>query len=316
MLARAITHASLWAAMFVSCVWGSRARAAPELALDWPTVAGCPTRVQVEQRIEAQLARTLGDGSVPLAARASIASDESGFTLRLSTQRGSERGERQFSARTCSEVAEAAALLLALSLAEPEPEPEPELAPDRQPPPATPSGPRSDSIDVELFAGALGEAGFMPRVAAGAELGVGALWKRSHLDLWGLLLPAVESDRVGAASVRVALFTVRAGYCHDLLRSRVTLSACGGVEVGGARGRGIGLASRRDSTLLWSAAFVSLRASLALTRHFGLYLEPTLAVPFDRPRFVVRDAASESATALHAPSPVSGRLALGARVPF
>lgn len=312
MLARAITH-SLWAAMILSCVCASRARAAPELTLDWPEIESCPTRAQVEQRIEAQLARTLGEARTALSARAEIASDGQGYTLLLTTLRGSERGERRFAAATCNEVAQAAALLLTLSLSESEPEPEPERA---APVPPSPIDDRPQTFDGELLGGALGEAGLMPRIAAGAELGAGVHWKRSHVDLFALLLPSVESERVGTASVRVGLVTARAGYCHDLLQSRFTLSACGAIELGAARGRGLGLASGRESTLLWSAGLLSVRAVLELTRHLGLYLEPALAVPFDRPRFVVRDANSESATTLHAPAPISGRLALGARVPF
>jgi hypothetical protein len=296
-------------AMFASCVCASSARAEPELSLGWPTRTDCPDQAYVLQRIEAQLARKLGERRMTLRASVAIAHDEAGYRLTLRTVRGEERGERVFQAVSCSEVSEAAALLIALTTEAPEP-PRAALAP------VDPSPARAASY--LLRAGLTGERGSLPRVTAGAELALAVAWQRGQVELAALWLPAVHSERSAqGARVAVTLWTTRASYCHDLLGRRLRLLGCAGAEFGRGTGRGSALRNATVRHYAWVAGFIGLRVVSELTQRLRLYLEPGLAVPLFRGRYVSLGADAErDDEVLHTPSVASARLAFGAQLAF
>jgi hypothetical protein len=308
MSARALSHVALWMAMLMSCVFASRTRAEPELSLAWPTRADCPDQTHVLQRIEAQLARKLGEGGVTLRADALIARDEAGYRLTLRTERGKERGERVFQAASCAEVSNAAALLIALTAEAPAPVP---FAVE----PAPPSAPPSPSY--LLRAGAVAERGSLPRITAGAELAVALAWQRAQAGLAVLWLPAVYSERnAQGARVSATLWTTRASYCHDLVGRRLHLLGCAGAELGRATGRGNDLRDPSARHYFWGAGFASLRVVSELTQQLHLYLEPGLAVPIVRRRYTSRSGEGQRDEVLHTPSVVSARLGFGAQIAF
>jgi hypothetical protein len=173
-------------------------------------------------------------------------------------------------------------------------------------------------LQIALSAAPLGESGYLPRVGAGAQLGAALAFGRSRLELAALWLARVRSEpATNGAQVEVGLWTARASYCHDLLGSRaVALFGCLGAELGRASGRGLSLRESSDGHFLWSAAWLSLRVAVALARQLTLYLEPSLALPFDRRRFVSSDANRERSAVLHEPAALSARLALGLQFTF
>jgi len=314
MWARALSHVSLWLAMIVSCACTSSARAEPELQLAWPALTGCPERDSIVQRVETQLARKLGERRTTLRASATIARNEAGYRLTLRTERegeqGTERGERVFAAASCAEVSGAAALLIALTMEAPEAAtqeraPETELSPHEAPAPV-----------YALRAGAVGERGSLPRIAAGAEIGVAIALRHSHAELAALWLPPVYSERnPEGARVEVTMWTARAGYCHDLLGRALLLLGCAGAEFGRVSGRGSSLRSAAERHFVWGAGLLSARLVSELTPPLSLYLEPQVAVPVARRRFVSRGAQGEP-SALHTPSALSLRLQFGAQLAF
>ena len=309
MIARDITRVSLLIAA-LSCGFAGRARAAPELTVTWPKLAGCPDRAALERRVEQQLGRKLGDAAEPLAVEAAIAVGAHDYTLSLRTSRANERGQRTLKATSCPELADAAALVIALSLhaaraSEPPAEPEPS---------ATTA---SELTRFSVLGAALLESGFLPRVGAGGELTLALSRRRSHAELTGLWLPAVRSaPGDDGGRVDVMLWATRAGYCHDAVGQRARLAGCAGLELGRASGEGHELMRRDSRAFLWVAGWLSLRLGLRLHPRLALVLAPGLAIPFRRRQFVSVDAQGNRVARLHTPANYSVRATLGLELFF
>ena len=307
---RAISHVSLWSAVIVTCLALPRARAEPELTLSWPDVAGCPDAAHVTQRVVEQLSRPLRDVQRGLHASASIVEREGAYRLTLRTEHEATHGERTLTATRCSELSEAASLVLALSLGALAEQAAEEAAVELEPAP-------SRRVGFRLRAAGLAELGFLPRIAAGMELGAAIAFGRSRVEIAGLWLPPVRSERTeDGARVSVSLWTARFGYCHELVGHRTRLLGCTGVELGQAFGSGLSLADTFDRHFRWSAAQLALRLESQLAERFGLYLESSVALPFELRRFVSSDADLEREAVLHEPAPVSARLGIGVQAAF
>lgn len=314
MLARALIHVALFTAVFAACAFvAAHARAEPELTLEWREPAGCPDRAGVIDRVERQLARPLAEASRTLSAVARITAERDGYALTLRTERAGESGVRSFRAASCAELADAAALVLVLSLGADEREAT-QAPPD--PDPRTESEARAPPLRVLLRAGGMGEYGYLPRIGAGAELGLALRMARQRLELTALWLPPVHSARRDGARVAVDLWAARAGYCHDLFRRGAALLACTAVEVGRALGRGVDLDESSSEHFVWFAPSLSLRFSADLHRRLALYVDASASVPVVRRRFVSSDADGRRRDVLHTPRALSARLALGLEVSF
>ncbi|MET0341267.1 MAG: hypothetical protein ABW252_09700 [Polyangiales bacterium] len=325
MPARDITRVLLFFLALSSCAFAARARAASELDLQWPAIAGCPRRAQTIARVEDQLGRKLGEVDDALRAEVRITRSALGFTLTLETAHGGTRGQRTFQAARCDEAQEAAVLVIALALgqaeaaraAEQERAPEAPAA-EPTPPPAerteraTP--PRRSRSIFSMRAGATVEGGFLPGAGIGSEVALSFHVARSHIEAAGLWLAPKSSDpRFDGSAVEVTLYTGRLSYCHDLVAVRRNqLGACGGVEVGQASGKGVALETTFVRNFLWSAGWLSLRLTSQLLPHFGLVLEPAVGIPFAQHRFVSTTPQQDRTAVLHTPRPTSKRITLGA----
>jgi hypothetical protein len=163
-----------------------------------------------------------------------------------------------------------------------------------------------------LRVGALLEAGFLPHPGFGAEGALGLSVGRSRIELSGLWLPPVQSERAREGGrVEVSLWTARAGYCQQIFGERNRIGGCVGVELGQATAQGHELTEVARRTALWSAGVISLRLWSQVHERIGLMLEPGLAVAFTRRRFVSSGPQDERISTLHTPKPTSKRLALG-----
>jgi hypothetical protein len=285
----------------------------------WPDSAGpCRAQDEVKERVERQVGPSAW---LELEIAVAVDEGEGGYRLTLDTERDGVRGSRVFEGTSCAEVSDAAALLVLLMLDEtrpsPPPSPEPAPAPMRAPVPARPAPASTRRAHATLRAAVLGELGSLPRAGLGAELGIGVAFRGSRVELAGLWLPGVKSRRADdGARVEIALWAARLGYCHRLVGRSLALFGCAGLELGRASGTGIDLSQQRDRSYLWSAGHAALRAALALGRGVSLSLEPALAVPLARRRFVSTDADGSFREALHTPAPVSGRVAIALEAAF
>ncbi|HEX5661042.1 MAG TPA: hypothetical protein VFX59_27810 [Polyangiales bacterium] len=292
----------------------SRAVARPS----WPLAAPCDAEQRVRQRIEQQ------DPAVWTLIRADIRLDEHdrGYRLTLDTERDGVQGTRVFEAPRCADVVDAAVLLLSLMLDEARseeipPPPPPPLPPPAPPPPPPAPAPVERRVRASLKAAALGELGYLPRAGGGLEAALGLAVNASRIELTGLWLPDVRSGRGSdGARVAIGLWAMRLGYCHRLVGSRLALFGCAGLELGRAHGEGLDLTDERDRAFLWSAGHAGLRAALALGGGLALLLEPAVAVPFARRRFVSIDASGSPSEGLHTPATVSGRVAIALEAVF
>jgi hypothetical protein len=275
----------------------------------------CPAEAQLRQRVEAQLGEPNAWSTFAIAI--AVEQSERGYRLKLDTERDGAHGTRVFEAASCDEVVDAAALLLTLMVDEARSEPAPPTAPVPPPPPPPPRTKPHRRARATLQAAALSELGYLPRIGVGAELAVGAAIRDSRIELTGLWLPDVHSKRGDdGARVSIGLWAARLGYCHRLVGQRVALFGCLGMELGRASGQGSGLALQRERSYLWSAGHAALRGSVSLGRGVALLLEPALAVPFARRRFVSVDAQGAPDEVLHTPAPVSGRVAIALEASF
>jgi hypothetical protein len=169
--------------------------------------------------------------------------------------------------------------------------------PSPRPPPAPPK--RRTKPRALLGVDAIGQ--FLRVLPAVAGFGVGGtigvMWPRARAELRGhYYLPSTSTyaDAPDAGG-RVDLWTIApAGCWSPLLRSRqgsrssLTLPLCTGVELGGMRGRAIGVEDRGSATSLFVSITVDGSLVYSPIPRLGLRLGPQVAVVARRPRFHVR----------------------------
>ena len=224
---------------------------------------------------------------------------------------------RELDAKSCPELAEAAAVAIAVSIrafadaavasrreadtAVPPSSPAPAPGVTVQaPPPAQPARAWQPAIHAAL-AGDIGE---LP----GAGLGVfgGAALSRRWVRLDGTMgwLPSRET---GNGQFQLASGAV--DVCFVPTWRDGALRACGGAELGAYWAAGVGVPRPDSTTTLWRAGRASVGALIGLGGALSVSLEATAVFPFSRPKFVLNemDPVYQSAR-------VAGRLALGLEI--
>lgn len=296
-----------------------------ELQLSWDAPPGCPDAEVVRGHAQARLE---GRGRSTVAEARVRGSDEEGWHLELSVQGPAGVDRREVTAASCEELAEAAGLFIAVAAepgaedgeeasephadveapevpppqpasedVEPVPdEPIPVAAPTSMPPPSDPAP--VDPAPTRRIRAAVRVEGIaqlfrlLPRSASGGVGGAVALWPgvpRVRLEARAHYFFAQRAmypaQPVGAD---FDLWLAAAAACFEPRWDRVSLPVCGGVEAGGMRGRGVGVADPGPGT----AAFVGLPVDVAVTwaptRWLALWLGPRATVSLRRPPFHVR----------------------------
>ena len=92
---------------------------------------------------------------------------------------------------------------------------------------------------------------------------------------------------------------------------RLGIVGVAGVELGSLRARGINVDRQDTASVLWVAARAGGVLTVALVNPLALRFDLGLAIPFDRPRWVLDDIG-----VVGRPAPVIGRLGLGLEVAF
>jgi hypothetical protein len=292
----------------------------PEVEIVWRAAPDCGSQAQLVARIEAVLGRPLGQpGDPELRVEATIVAEGDGLVLRLAFERPVVR-VRELRGRDCEALGEAAAVVLAMTidplLPEPEPEPEPErererererepepepepivpAAPEPEPAPAKPEpepAPAGTDTASELglllrLAGGV-QSNALPTLAGGPSVALGLRWRALRAELvgaWWLTRTASfeQTPEVGAS---LSLGWVAPRLCGVPATARVGFPLCAGIELGGMRARGLGLADARAQTLPWIAAELGAGLHVALTGPLALSLAFEGVVPLTRPGFTV-----------------------------
>jgi hypothetical protein len=269
-------RARLPIALMALCV-GSRARADQEVVeLRYVAPPECPSRASFEAEI---LERT---PNVRLAAPAqrvfevTMEATPDGFRGTLVVDR---IADKELSAPRCEDLTSALALVTALAI-----DPTASVAPRAPPPPSEPAR-RSFAWSFEVDLDAMVEAGVGPGALFAAAIEARLTLRNSYAFELAAIVGR-DSTEQDDATARFTWLAARPGACLRGLVERVTLDACGHVEVGAVRANGAMIINERDLTRLWLAAGLHGNARVPLgSRGFGL-LQVGTSLPLVRDRYI------------------------------
>ena len=243
--------------------------------LEWEAPPECPDASEVRRQADA-LAKAAGvempDGG--LRARGTIRASATGFTLELHLEGERDQGDRRLEAKSCSELAQATALILTLAIdpdaeldataedtsAATNPPVIPDVAarepveaplPTDAPAHATPksssgAGDRSEAppLAVGIRAGIGIDALIWRPVGASLSLGVALLGEHYRVELTGRYATpsTVASPTNDALRARAQQWSLGVSACGvpTFLRGALELPLCGGIEVGAMHAKGVG----------------------------------------------------------------------------
>ncbi len=272
----------------------SPASAAPEMVeLRYAAPDGCPARAVVEAGI---LERT---PNVSLGAPArrvfaiTIEPIADGFRGTLVVD---EVADKELSAQRCDDLASALALVTALAI-----DPTATLVP--RPPP------RPSAWALEADVGGMIEAGVSPDMMPAGVLEVRATRaRRFQLELAAIL--GRDSSRQDEAEARFTWLAARPAVCLAA-PARLTLAACGHVEIGAVTARGTEIVNSRELTRLWLAAGAHASAHHALGSRSFVQLQLGASLPLVRDRYLFAPNIS-----IHETPGVTGWVVLGLGLRF
>ena len=284
------------------------------IPLSWTAPSGCPG----EDEVGARLARLIPpetaapDWQVRAVVTRGV---DRRFALRLTFESAGRSHERALDAASCTELADAAAVIVALGVNPSAPVPAaPPQDPARvpSPPPATQRLPadiapttsvprpaedsmvhalseRTRRLGVSVLGGA--SVGVLPSPSFGASAAVAWMSGRLRVELQGAWFPpapvAVPSQGVGGS---FELLVAGASACGSLLRAGpLFVGPCAGVEGGllTARGPGTAVGQPLDSSAAWAALKAGGLLVWYATPYVGLRVGIDGIVPLTRDDFYV-----------------------------
>ena len=282
-----------WLRLFLTCIFAAIAAlfcgaAAAEqsrrFVLTWQAPAGCPTEAQVIREIDELVANSAPAGNITIAASASIAGENDGFTLTLMVRDVEGSHGRRLEAPTCDELGHAAALIVALAIdpallanqsipsgtstftppARPFAEPNSTQLPNASPP-SIPMAQRAESpttfsvpprhIAAEPLFWRVGLSAFaayhtLPGINLGTGL-FGAIQARSlRIELSASSLSAnLKSGANRAATFELDRIAPR--LCWFVTETTWAAGPCAGVELGRLSGSGYGVTNAQQAKAFW-----------------------------------------------------------------
>ena len=311
--------------------WTSAVAAQPaaSFALSWNGPSGCPTAENVRARVDALLGGGAAATSVAdVRASGQVERVDNGFRLLLNMGVGSSPSSRVIEARTCDELAGAAAIAIALlarstsedvsarstsdakptsSASEGHGEPPPPASPNRETaskkePPAETS-PDGVRLVIAAPVGVVGW-GSLPSVGLGLGAALGIRWKALRAAVGGDLWQRQTAQVSGFATD----FTLQSGRAEACLLQAVhglELGPCLGAGVQRLAGEGIGsqVFSAKSPSAVWVSGVGGLFASLPTPgfAHLRFFGEAVVLVSPVRPRFVIDQLGPFHEPALAAP---------------
>jgi hypothetical protein len=315
--------------------WASALAAQPaaRFALSWDAPPGCPTADNVQARVDALLDGGATSGSVAdVRASGQVERVDNGFRLLLTMGVGNTPSSRVIEARTCDELAGAAAIAIALlarssseagsepSSAEGVVSPEVSEAPGSPPPAANrqavspPKEPAPGPSEARLrfvIDAPMGVAGWGSLPSAGVGLGaaLGIRWRALRVIARGELWHP-QTDQVSGFASR---FTLQSGGAEACLLQTVhgfELGPCLGAAVQRLTGEGVvsQVFSAQSRTTVWFSGAGGLFASLPTPgfQHLRFFGAASVLVSPSRPRFVI-----DQLGPVHEPALAAPRLDLG-----
>lgn len=242
----------------------------------WRAAPPCPTRAELDRRIEQRIGALPGDAP---RADAAVASDRSGgYRMRVTLGRDETASTRELHADDCSTLADAYVLLLAVAVGRTPPAEVDTSAPRRAR--AGESGVRG-----HVQAGLLGELGVMPRSSGGGRLRTrwsGRLWSVAAAVHY--LAPRTEQLE-GNASLSLQRYAAAVTGGPSLRRRWGTIGLLAGLEAGGVIARSRGEASVARAHAPWLAGQSSVAVAIAVSSRVALTASATGLAAIVRVRY-------------------------------
>lgn len=300
------------------------------LELTWDAPPECPTRDDVREAVRGLVVGAQDPQPTRITAKVSPVAPER-WRLELVVDNALVAGERVVEAESCSELADATAIVAAISIdpfaAAPRPDDPPvdqPIAPPVDPPvpvpaPTSPAAPLEDAptYDARWSVGAAGGAGWSSEATGVVRVFAG--WERQRLgvrfgaDVW--LPRRYEDGDPIPRGVRVGHGLAHARVCFVPAWKSVSVPLCGGGRAGLTVARAFGVQSGPARGSLAAAALLSggLRwtPSFRSSPSLSLFFDAEPAVQLTRPQFhtTTRDPA-------YVGNPVAITLLAGAEVRF
>ena len=249
----------------------------------WSAPDGCPDERAFADAMTSRLDRQREH--IPLTVDVLVASDDAGYTARISVH-GAIDDTRTLTSETCSELADAVAVVIAhlvSTLPEPRaPSPAPVIEREPRRAPAWNGGLRLSGLVGTGSAPGLGIAGELGAwISRGSwELAVsGSRWKANAAMLEGTM---------SGVDVALTAIAVRAGWRQQGGPVRTWLVG----ELGSISGEGIGLMNDRTGASRWSAVGGGGGFAMPITRQISALASVELEFVLDRTQFRVDSGAA------------------------
>jgi len=320
--------------------WTSRVAAEPtaHLSLTWNAPPGCPAAENVQSRVSALLGGEASASSVSdVRATGQVERTDTGFRLQLSMGVSGPPSSRVIEARSCEEIAGAAAIAIALLARStsgsgaaaatgdtttssppgegaPNPPPAPEV-PRPAPIGASQNPPESAAAPSEglrfVIDAPIGLAGWgsLPSASLGLGVGIGLRWKALRTVVRGELW-APQNSKVSGFAAHFALQSARAEVCLLPLLHGVELGPCVGAAAQRLAGDGISspVFSPKSQTALWASGAAGIFAAVPTPGFAPLHFfaQASVLISPIRPRFLI-----EQLGTVHEPGLAAPRLDLG-----
>jgi hypothetical protein len=322
---------TLTALLVVGWTSAGAAQPAPRFALSWNGPPGCPTAENVQARVDTLLGSAANASSfADVRASGQVERVDSGFRLLLVMGVGSAPSSRVIEARTCDELAGAAAIAIALlarssleggsapsagdvpsaaTTAEahgdspPAPVPDKDAASSKKEgePAEAPPAPLQLVLDAPI---GVVDWGLLPSTGLGLGVGVGIRWKALRATVGGELWRP-QTQQVSGFSSRFALQSGRAEACLVQGGPGLEYGPCIGAAMQRLAGEGItsGIFTARSRTVVWISGVGGIFASLPTPgfAHLRFFGEASVLVSPSRPRFVIDQLGPVHEPALAAP---------------
>ena len=307
-------------------------------ALSWSGPPGCPTAENIQARVDALLGGAASASRVAdVRASGQVERVDNGFRLLLSMGVGSTPSSRVIEARTCDELAGAAAIAIALlarstaeegsapAISPSTPASVPSDAPPNSPPAPPPSPNHDKAVSTKdappikpppgglhlLIDAPIGAAGWGSLPSAGLGLGaaLGIRWKGLRANVGGELWQP-QTNRVSGFASHFTLQSGRAEACFIEAVHGLELGPCLGAAVQRLAGEGVGsrVFSANSRTALWISGTGGLFVSLPTPSftHLRFFGEARVLVSPRRPRFTI-----DQLGPVHEPAMAAPQLNLG-----
>jgi hypothetical protein len=289
---------------------------------------GCVDASQLGEQVGVVLGRPLASVSnVDFVVEIELA-PRGGWRLHLATvgeQNGGQAAparSRDLTARTCAELADAAAVAIAMSVRALNEEANGEAIAPPPPPPVEPARPSQVPVVARAATGspaapvrrlgvgltltALADIGALPNAGIGVELGAVLRMSSVRFVARGALFAPNEKRLANGGGGGFTLGYGALLACLQHALDRPTLFACAGFELGWLSGEGVGVSQPRLGKTTWEAVTVEIGAAIPLSGPLAAVLRGGVGFPLRRPEFVI-----DPTTRVHRAASLDGRAALG-----